>query len=180
VWSHVSAHSGPLSPSESDAPPGAPPVDEFLTAQRRPLARPVVEESPAGAAELAELYWREVERATLGIVRARGRNDTVSLVLARAVTLFVFGIPSVRAEEGAVACTLPILGGLLVERAGGELTIVQRTEPPEAQVVVSGYRPRLASGTLRRLRRLVYVHAQARVHSVIGERFLAALEERAA
>jgi hypothetical protein len=142
--------------------------------QRIGLGHPVVECSERGARSLAEAYWDELSRLTLGLVRARpAAGGGVEIALGRRVPLLRFGPPATTASESVVECRYPIEGGLLAKRSGGSLALLQVVEPsPELAVVVEGYAPRLDSGRPRGLRTLTYHEVQERIHSLIGRRYL--------
>lgn len=146
--------------------------------QRIALGRPVVEPSATGAVALADAYWAEVRRATGGLVRARRTRGGVELLLGR-ITLFRFGPPRATAVDGAIECRFPIAGGLLAKEEGGSLAFVQRVRPPELEVSVEDYVPRLSSIRERpSLRRFVYRQVQERAHVAIGRRYLARMAAR--
>ena len=146
--------------------------------QRIPLQRPVVEPSAAGAAQLADAYWAEIRRTTGGLVRARRVRGGVELLLGR-ITLFRFGPPRATAVDGAIECRFPIVGGLLAKAEGGSLAVVQRARPPELEVSVEDYVPRLSSTRGRwSLRRFVYRQLQERAHVAIGRRYLTRMAAR--
>ena len=64
-------HERAWSSTQACSPSGA-----VESVQRTAFPRPVVERSAAGARRLGELYWREEERATHGVIRTRaGRMD---------------------------------------------------------------------------------------------------------
>lgn len=140
--------------------------------QRIALGHGIVPTTAAGAHELGVRYWAELERCSRGLVRTRDRAGEIALVLAGTVTLFRFGTGQVQVDGAAVECRFRILGGLLVARAGGFLTIVQRsTSAPELDVSVTGYHPRLATGRPILVCRLVY-SMQRRLHLAVSRRFL--------
>jgi hypothetical protein len=142
--------------------------------QRIALTRPVVEPSERGAVALADAYWDEIRRLTLGLVSARRENGGVRLAIAGLVTLFRFGPPKTVADAERVECRFPITGGLLAKHAGGSLSFTQRSTPtPELIVTVEDYVPRLSPGRERRsLRRFVYTQVQERAHAGISRRYL--------
>lgn len=141
--------------------------------QRVELSSPVVESSELGARALAQAYWEEIARLTLGLVRARPVGGGVVIALGRRIPLLRFGPPETTASESIVECRFPIEGGLLAKRSGGSLTLQQVAAPaPELAVVVEGYFPRLDSGRPRGLRTLTYHEVQERIHSLIGRRYL--------
>ncbi len=53
------------------------PAGAFESVQRIAFPAPVVERSAAGARRLGEVYWREVERSTLGVIRTRADDRRV-------------------------------------------------------------------------------------------------------
>lgn len=138
------------------------------------LTRPVIERSESGALALADAYWDEIASITLGLVRARPMKGGVELALAGAVSLLRFGPPVATAADDVVECRFPITGGLLAKHPGGSLALRQRSAPRlELAVVVDGYAPRLDSGRASGgLRTLAYRKLQARVHALIGRRYL--------
>ena len=141
--------------------------------QRIALGHAVVPATAAGARELGVRYWAELERCSRGLVHVRDRAGEITLVLAGVLTLFRFGSGQVRVDDAAVECRFPILGGVLVARAGGSLAVAQRVgRAHELDVSVTGYFPRLATGSLRRVRRLVYATVQRPLHLAVSRRFL--------
>ena len=108
--------------------------------------------------------------------RAPQAQAGVELRLAR-VTLFRFGAPRIATTDGAVECSLPIVGGLLAKEEGGFLTFVQRTAPTlELEVSVTDYVPFFSSNRTRRsVRRFLYRQVQERAHSAISHGYLARL-----
>lgn len=141
--------------------------------QRIALEHELVSTTDAGAHELGVRYWAELERCSRGLVRVRDREGELLLVLAGMVTLFRFGAGQARVDDAVVACQFPILGGVLVARAGGFLAVVQRSRGAhELDVSVTGYHPRLATGSLRPVRMLVYWTVQRPLHLAVSRRFL--------
>jgi hypothetical protein len=141
--------------------------------QRIALRDLVVSTTDAGAHELGARYWLELERCSRCLVRVRHHPDAITLVLAGMVTLFRFGAAEVRATDAIVECRFPILGGVLVERAGGFLVVAQRSDTAhELDVSVTGYHPRLAIGGLRSDRRFLYSAVQRPLHVAVSRRFL--------
>jgi hypothetical protein len=136
-------------------------------------AKLLVDPSPRGAAMLAASYWHEVEATTLRLVRAdtsRGHIDV--RLFGRGPALISLGTPTVIADPGSVACTYPIVGGLLVGRPGGALTLEQVSgDPVILRSTLMEYVPRLAGA--------LYVQAQARLHSLISRRHFARLVREA-
>lgn len=141
--------------------------------QRIALGEGIVPTTAAGARELGVRYWAELERCSRGVVHVRDRAGEITLVLAGVVPLFRFGSGQVRVDDTVVECRFPILGGVLVARAGGSLAVVQRSgREHELDVSVTGYHPRLATGILRPVRRLVYSSVQKPLHLAVSRRFL--------
>jgi hypothetical protein len=141
--------------------------------QRIALGHGIVPTTAAGARELGVRYWAELERCSRGAVRVRDRAGEITHVLAGVLTLFRFGSGQVRVDDKVVECRFPILGGVLVARAGGSLAVAQRSgRAHELDVSVTGYYPRLATGSLRRVRRLVYATVQRPLHLAVSRRFL--------
>jgi hypothetical protein len=130
---------------------------------------------------LADAYWDEIRRMTLGLVRAREVGDGVELALARWVTLLRFGRVETNVGPDEVECRFAIEGGLLAKRPGGSLSLRQEGGDPLAlAVVVDGYVPRLDSGRERGgLRTAAYHGLQERVHELIGRRYLERMAGRA-
>jgi hypothetical protein len=144
------------------------------------LDGPVVEETDRGALGLAAPYWAEIRRLTVGLVTARVHGRGVDLRLARAVTLFRFGPARTATTPGSAECRVAITGGLLAKEERGWLVFTQRlTEPPQLEVAVEDYVPRLSSHWQRRsLRRFVYREVQERAHRAIGRRYLERMARR--
>jgi hypothetical protein len=141
------------------------------------LERLLVSSDAAGAVELGRRYLAEIGPFTHGLVTARPASGETALVLGGAVPLLRFGPATPDVRESTVACRFRITGGLLAARAGGSLTIEQRSAPRQLELAVVGYVPRLGTSRRRRsLRRLLYTSVQARAHRAISRRFL----ERAA
>jgi hypothetical protein len=154
----------------------------FESCQRIVFSEPVVEHSAAGAKRLGELYWREVERSTFGVVRARISAGGLQVrLLGARPALLRFGPPEHEVSPRTVSCRYPIRGGLLVQAPGGSITFSQ---DGLAIVVVcsaiTGFFPRLAA--CRRRRRwdaMLYLHVQARLHMALGRRYFARLSHEA-
>ena len=54
--------------------------------------RPVVEHTQAGARRLGDLYWRELRRATFGVIRTTYWDDELEIrLLGRGPALLRFG-----------------------------------------------------------------------------------------
>jgi len=146
--------------------------------QRAALSTPVVEYSPAGADLLGRSYWREVERATRGLVRARERDGTLDLrVLGRGPVLLRFGRPTVEATSELALCTYPIEGGLLAQRKAGEIAFAQvGGSPPVVRSTIRGFFPSLAARQGERdWTGALYSQVQSRIHVAISRRYFARL-----
>jgi hypothetical protein len=123
-----------------------------------------------------------VERSTRGLVRAEaGPSGTVLRLLGTGPALLRFGPGEVSVTETTVACRFPVTGGLLAQRPAGTLTLAQTTRDGiELRSTVSGFYPRLAARPgLPRWTGALYASGQARLHDVIGRRFLARLAREA-
>jgi hypothetical protein len=144
------------------------------------LRRPLVPSTEAGALELGRRYLAEVGHLTARLVRPSRRGECVSLSLLGRVDLISFAQPEARVSGAEVACRLPIVGGALVARPGGSLSIVQCVGPePQLGLVVAGYIPRLAERRPSSLGVVLYDGFQARLHVWISRRFLARMREAA-
>jgi hypothetical protein len=146
--------------------------------QRVALREPVVEFSRAGAERLGLAYWRAVERATLGLVRPRERNGALELRLfGLGPALLSFGRPTFEATNALVACTYPIKGGLLAQRAAGEIIFAQVAGSPAiVRSTIRGFFPSLAARQGERdWTGALYSHIQSRIHVAISRRYFARL-----
>lgn len=154
------------------------PSGAFESVQRIAFPAPVVGRSAAGARRLGELYWREVERSTFGLIRARsGAGELQVRLLGISPALLCFGQPEHEVSSRTVSCRYPIRGGLLTRSPGGSISFSQTgSEIVEVRSAISGFFPRLA---VRRKRRrwngLLYPHIQARLHVALGSRYFARL-----
>src|SRR5215210_1781851 len=112
---------GTWSSSQARSPSGA-----FESVQRVGLPAPVVERSAAGARQLGELYWRELERSTLGLVRARPTAGAPQLrLLGMGPALLRFGQPEIAVTPSSVSCLYPIRGGVLARAPAGSISFTQ-------------------------------------------------------
>lgn len=146
--------------------------------QRVALDAPVVTFDDAGARELGEHYWREVDRTTHGLVRLRRSGGGIELrLLGRGPVLLSFAPPELEAAPHSVRCTFPIRGGLLAQRPAGELSFSQLDgERLELRSAIRGFFPALAAregephwtGALYNL-------VQSRLHVAISRRYFARL-----
>lgn len=146
--------------------------------QRVTLSAPVVAFDNAGATALGERYWREVERATHGLVRARRTAEGVRLrLLWRGPVLLSFAPPKLEADTHRVHCSFPISGGRLARRAAGELTFAQvYGERIELSSAIRGFYPALAAHEGRRdWTGALYNSVQSRIHVAISRRYFASL-----
>jgi hypothetical protein len=146
--------------------------------QRVALCVPVVEFSAAGAEHLGRAYWREVERVTRRLVRAREGTGSLELRLfGNGPALLRFGQPTVQATNALVVCSYPIEGGLLAQRPVGEIVFAQIGGARLAvRSTIRGFFPSLAArkgepdwtGAL-------YNQLQSRIHIAISRRYFARL-----
>jgi hypothetical protein len=164
---------GTWSSSQAQSPSGA-----FESVQRVELPGPVVERTEAGARRLGELYWRELERSTLGLVRARPTAGAPQLrLLGFGPALLRFGLPELAAGSSSVSCSYPIRGGLLARTPAGSIAFSQTgLDDVEVRSAISGFFPRLAARRQRaRWKGLLYPQIQARLHVALSRRYFARL-----
>jgi len=136
--------------------------------QRVSIARPIVDESEAGARRLGERYWAAVARAARGSVRARETGRGVELRLTgRGPCLLRFGPAEPEHEGRRASCSFPIRGGLLARKAAGAICLSQT--PGELRAAVTGFVPRL--GALYGIQR--------RLHVAVSRRYFRSLLEEA-
>lgn len=164
---------GSWSSTQTRSPAGA-----FESVQRIAFPAPVVEHSPDGARRLGELYWREVERSTFGIIRVRaaaGGSEVRLLGLGPA--LLRFGQPEHAVSSDSVSCLYPIRGGLLARVPAGSISFTQTgLDTVDVSSVIEGFFPRLATRRQRRRwQGLLYPQIQARLHVALGRRYFARL-----
>ena len=165
------------SSSQAQSPSGA-----FESVERVGLPAPVVERSAAGARRLGELYWRELERSTLGLIRARPRSGAPELrLLGFGPALLRFGLPELAVDSSSVSCLYPIRGGLLVRIPAGSISFTQTgSDHVELRSSISGYFPRLAARAARsRWAGVLYPQVQARLHVALSRRYFAGLWQEA-
>jgi hypothetical protein len=146
--------------------------------QRVTLRAPVVAFTASGAEQLGRAYWREVERVTRRLVRARERDDRLELRLfGNGPVLLRFGRPALEATNELALCSYPIEGGLLARRAAGEIVFAQVGGPPPAvRSTIRGFFPSLAA----RERKpdwtgALYTKVQSRIHVAVSRRYFARL-----
>jgi hypothetical protein len=142
------------------------------------LRAPAVAFDDTGASALGERYWREVERATHGLVRVRRTPVGVRLrLLGRGPVLLSFASPRLEADTHRVHCSFPISGGRLARRAAGELTFAQvNGERVELRSAIRGFYPALAAHEGRRdWTGALYNSVQSRIHVAISRRYFASL-----
>jgi hypothetical protein len=146
--------------------------------QRVVLEVPVVGFDADGASALGEHYWREVKRATWGLVRPRRHGESVQLrVLGRGPVLLSFAAPALEATPNSARCRFPISGGLLARRPVGELSIAQVDRNwIELRSAIRGFYPSLAAHEGRRdWTGTLYNSVQSRIHVAISRRYFARL-----
>jgi hypothetical protein len=153
----------------------------FDSVQRVELPAPVVERSAAGAKRLGALYWRELERATLGLVRARPTAAPQLRLLGLGPVLLRFGRPELRVSESSVSCLYPIRGGLLARMPAGSISFTQTgSHAVTVRSSISGFFPRLAGRPHRsRWNSLLYAQIQHRLHVALGKRYFVRLVREA-
>ncbi len=146
----------------------------FESRQRVLVPEPVVEVSEAGARTLGVTYWVAVDRFTRGGVRASWSGGGGTLKLLGGATLLTFGPPQLSAGRGLISCRHEIRGGLLALRAGGSVTLAQRTEEEqhELSVTVEEYLPRLAARTgAPWWTGVLYAKGQSPFHAAVSRRY---------
>jgi len=138
--------------------------------------RAVVSEDEAGARHLGRSYWIVVEQSTHGIVRrvreAGGASDL--RLLGRGPSLLKLGPAQLHVRSGRVTCRYSILGGILARRAGGVLTFDQWHDGGAlVSSTVTGFHPSLGRRVgLPAWSGVLYAQLQARLHHLIGRRWL--------
>ena len=146
----------------------------FESRQRILVAQPAVEASEAGARTLGVMYWKAVDRFTRGGVRASWTGEGGKLKLLGGPSLLSFGPPQLAFDGGLVSCQYAIQGGLLALRAGGSVTLAQRTEgqQQELSVTVEGYLPRLAARAgAPPWTGMLYAKGQSPFHAAVSRRY---------
>ena len=166
------------SSTERRSPAGAVEFEQLVTS-----TRPLVAYSEAGARELAERYWREVETATRRLVRARHRDGAVALLLFGRWTLLRFDAPRTVVDEAGVLTSFAITGGLLVRTPGARsrsprarsrtCSCARRSTDSSPASAAAREGPAWTGG--------LYRHVQQRMHTAISRRYFARLiDEEAA
>lgn len=166
---------GSWSSTQTRSPSGA-----FESVQRTAFSTPVVERSAAGANLLGEVYWRELQRFTFGVIRIRHRDDRLDVrLLGFGPALLRFGRPEHVVGSGVVRCLYPIRGGLLVRSPGGSISFTQTgSDVVEVSSAIAGFFPRLATRRQgRHWNGLLYPQFQARLHVALGRRYFARLAQ---
>jgi hypothetical protein len=133
---------------------------------------PVVEHNATGARRLGELYWRELRRVTLGVLRTTVRDEELEIrLLGRGPALLRFGRPQRTVDGESVTCTYPIHGGLLARAPVGSLRFTQDGRGAVAVTsAVEGFFPRLG---------VLYAPIQSQLHVALGRRYFARLRHEA-
>jgi hypothetical protein len=167
------AHERRRSSAQTRLPSGA-----FESVQRTEFPAPVVERTPDGAKRLGEVYWREVERSTLRLVRTRTDHAGLTVrLLGIGPALLRFGHPEHEVSPSRVTCLYPIRGGVLASAPSGAISFTQAgLRDVEVSSAITGFFPRLA--TRRRWRRwdgVLYLQVQARLHDALGRRYFTRL-----
>lgn len=140
--------------------------------QRMTFPRPVVEHTTAGARKLTDLYWSELRRITLGLVRTTPHDDELEIrLLGRGPALLRFGRPERTIDTQTVSCSYPIHGGLLARAPAGSLRFTQQGRGTVAVTsAVEGFLPRLG---------VLYAPIQSRIHVALGRRYFSRLGREA-
>jgi hypothetical protein len=129
-------------------------------------------ELDAACAQAARGYVETVERITGGLVRGvdQGEGRVGVKVLGVGPTMLRFGALE-RHAEGEYA--LPVVGGLLAKRAGGQLAFRWRREGvgERFETAVEGFHPTLVGPGGTRLGRLFYALTQQVAHRWVMRRF---------
>jgi hypothetical protein len=149
--------------------------------QQARFAEAVVPMDAAGGHLLSSAYWREVERSTIGLVRARASSTGVVLRMSgRGPALLRFGPAMVSADSSSVECAHAIVGGLLARRPAGLIRFEQRADDGGVLVIsaISGFHPALAArpGAPAWTGEL-YKRVQSRLHVAVGRRYFAHLAQ---
>ncbi len=168
-------HSGSWNSTLTRSPSGA-----FESVQRTAFSTPVVERSAAGAKLLGEVYWHELQRSTLGVIRIRRSVDGLDVrLLGVGPTLLRFGPPEHLVSSTVVRCLYPIRDGLLVRSPGGSISFTQTgSDVVEVSSAIAGFFPRLAARHQgRHWRGLLYPQVQARLHVALSRRYFARLAQ---
>jgi hypothetical protein len=167
---------GSWSSTQTRSPSGA-----FESVQRTSFSTPVVERSAAGAKLLGDVYWREVQRSTFGVIRVRRSADGLDVrLLGVGPALLRFGRPEHAVSSNIVRCLYPIRGGLLARTPGGSISFTQTgSDVVEVSSAVAGFFPRLAPRRSWRWRGVLYPQVQARLHVALGRRYFARLLQEA-
>ena len=146
----------------------------FESRQRILAAEAAVEASEAGARTLGITYWRAVDRFTRGGIRASWTGDGGRLKLLGGATLLAFGPAELSFDGGLVSCRHAIQGGLLALRAGGSVTLAQRSDgdQQELSVTVEEYLPRLAARAgAPSWTGMLYAKGQSPFHAAVSRRY---------
>jgi hypothetical protein len=163
--------------AQARGPDGAIESDERVRA-----ARPVVPFAEAGARRLGDRYWREITRASRGVVRSRRAAAGPELrLLGRGPCLLRFAPAEIAHEPDRVSCRYPIVGGLLAQRPGGSLELSQTgSAQPELRAAVTGFVPRLGLRPgFPRWSGALYDQVQRRLHVSISRRYFRRLIDEA-
>ena len=151
----------------------------FESRQRALVAEPVVEASEAGARTLGLTYWQAVGRVSRGGVRASWTGDGGTLKVLAGPALLSFGPAELSFVDGLVSCRYAIVGGLLALRAGGTVTLAQRSQgdQQELSVTVEGYLPRFtARAGAPAWTGALYAKVQSPFHVAVSRRYFELLQ----
>lgn len=149
----------------------------FDSVQRMTFPGPVVARTSAGANRLGALYWSELRRSTLGVVRATESAGELRIrLLGVGPALLTFGPPEEAVDVATVGCRYPIRGGLLARAPAGSIRFTQvGADAVEVTSAVEGFVPRLAG----RWSGVLYAQVQSRIHVALGRRYFARLRREA-
>ena len=136
--------------------------------QRTTFPRPVVEHTTAGARRLGDLYWRELRRATFGVIRTTYWEGELEIrLLGRGPALLRFADPEQVIDPTKVSCSYAIRGGLLARAPAGSIRFTQEgVDSVAVTSVVEGFLPRLG---------VLYAPVQSRLHVALGRRYFSRL-----
>jgi hypothetical protein len=146
--------------------------------QRVSLDAPVVAFTEDGARALGHAYWAEVERASMRLVRRVPHSSGIALrVLGRGPALLRFGEPEVEVSPSVVACRYRIAGGVLAQRAKGDLRVAQSAGDDFAiSSTIRDFLPALAAREGQpHWTGALYDQIQSRIHVAISRRYFARL-----
>jgi hypothetical protein len=135
---------------------------------------------PDRLSRMLDSYFSVAQRCAGGLVRIRWEAGRPRFVLAwPRLTLIAMGEPRCESSADRRAISLAVIGGWLVNPAPTArlaIALERRPESLRARVELIGYQPR---GARNALVGWLYGHTQARVHALVGRRFLRQLAKSA-